>query len=113
MLAPSKLLHYLWRVRGIKEYKHTKDLYYSKIPADNPNKNLKVVIAKGDSTASGHYWREEDSDCLQNVIDKKGPGVTLPDSSQINATQQDNVPLTSSLSKEASTAVILPSLKSS
>ena len=93
--------------------KHTKDLCYSKTPAGNPTKKLKVVIAKGDSAASEHYWREEDIDCLQNVIYKKGPDMTLPDSSQINATYQVKLPLPSSLSKEASITVIISSLKSS
>ena len=47
------------------------------------------------------------------MIDKKGPDVTLTDSSQINDTQQGKLPLPSSLSKEASSAVVLPSLNSS
>ena len=47
------------------------------------------------------------------MIDKTGPDVTLPDSSQIHATQQGKILLPSSLSKEASTVVVLPSLKNS
>ena len=70
----------------LNSMKHTKDVCYSKTPADNPTKKLKVVIAKGYNAASGYYWREEDIDCLQNVIEKKGPDMTLPDSSQINTT---------------------------
>ena len=76
-------------------------------------KKLKIVVAKGDITVSVHYWREEDINCLQNMIHKKGPDVMLPDSSQINATQQVKLARPSSLSKEASTAVVLLSLKSS
>ena len=79
--------------------KHTKELCYSKTTADNPTKKRKVVVANGDSAASCHYRREEDINCLQNMIDKKGPDLTLPDSSQINVTQQGKLPLTSSLSK--------------
>ena len=56
----------------LNSIKHTKDLCYSKTPADNPTKKLKVVVAKGDSASSGHYWREEDINYLQNVIEKKG-----------------------------------------
>ena len=93
--------------------KHTKDLCYSKTPANNPTKKLKVVVTKRDSTVSGHYWREEDIDCLQNMIDKKGADVMLSDSPQINSTLQSKLPLPSSLSKESSTAVVLPYLKSS
>ena len=48
-------------------------------------KKLKIVVAKGDITVSVHYWREEDINCLQNMIHKKGPDVMLPHSSQINA----------------------------
>ena len=44
--------------------KHTKDLCYSKTLAHNPTNKLKVVVSKGDSAASGHYWREEDIDFL-------------------------------------------------
>ena len=77
----------------LNSIKHTKDLCYSKTPADNPAEKLKVVVSKGDSVVLGYYWKEEDIDCLQNVIDKKGPYVTLPDSSQINATQQGKLPL--------------------
>ena len=97
----------------LNSIKHTKYLCYSKTPADKRAKKLKVVVAKGDRAASKHYWRGEDIDCLQNVIVKKGIDVTLPDSSQINATQQEKLPLTSSLSIEASTKVVLPSLKTS
>ena len=95
----------------LNSIKYTKDLCYSKTPADNPTTKFKVVVAKEDSAASGHYWREEDIYCLQNVIDQKGPDVTLLDSSQINAAQQGKLPLISSLSKEATTLVVLPSLK--
>ena len=66
--------------------KHTKDVCYSKTPADNPTRKLKVVVTKGDSTASVNYWREEYINFLQNVSHKKVPDVTLPESSQINAT---------------------------
>ena len=97
----------------LNSIEYTTDSCHSKTPADNQTKKIKVVIAKGDSVASGHYWREEDVDCLQNVINKNGPDVNLPESSQINATQQDRLPLPSSLSKKASTAVVLPPLKNS
>ena len=48
---------------------------------------------------------------LQNVCDKKGPSVSLPDSSVIYATQQGNLSLPSSLSADVSNAVVLPSLE--
>ena len=52
-----------------------------KKPADNPTNKIKAVVAKGDRAVSGRYLREEDIECVQNVIDKKGPDVTLLDSS--------------------------------
>ena len=79
----------------LNNIKHTKDLCYSKTPASNSTKHLKAVVAKGDSAASGDYWRDNDIDCLHNVIEKKGPDVTLPDSSQISFTQQGKLPLPS------------------
>ena len=81
----------------LNSIKYNKDLCYSKIPADNPTKKLEVVIAKGDSAVSGHFWIDKDINCLQNVIDKKEPDVTIPDSSQINAIHQGKLPLPSSL----------------
>ena len=50
---------------------------------------------------------------LQNVSDKKGPSVMLPDSSTIHENQQGKLPLSSSLSNEASNVVVILSLKSS
>ena len=43
---------------------HTQYLCHSKTLAHNPTNKLKVVVSKGDSAASGHYWREEDIDFL-------------------------------------------------
>ena len=63
----------------LNSIKRTRDLCYSKTLDDNPTKNIKVVVAKGDSVASEHYWREEDTNCLHNMIDKKVPDATLSD----------------------------------
>ena len=38
----------------------------------------KLCIAKDDSTASHHYWRTEDKDCLADMHIFKGPPVLLP-----------------------------------
>ena len=79
--------------------RHTNYVCHSKTPANNPTKNLKIVVANGDIAVLGQYWREKDIDCLQNVIDKKGSDVTLPDRSRIDSTQQGKLSLPSSLSK--------------
>ena len=63
----------------LNSIKYAKDLCYSKIPDDNSTEKIRI-IAKGDSAASVHYWREEEFNCLENIIDKKGTRVMLPDS---------------------------------
>ena len=70
------------------------------------------MIAKGDSAASGRYYREEDITCLRQVRIQEGPNVTIPNSTTIKTTQQGNLPLPSTLSSTATSVVILPSLKS-
>ena len=87
----------------------TSKLFYTS--SDHPP-NLKYIVTKGDSAASGHYWRQHDLDCLKNVRFKLGPNVKLPDNSTIQANQQGNLPLHASLTSKASSTVILPSLKS-
>ena len=72
----------------------------------------KFVTAKGDSAASAHYWREEDSACLTEIQTAPGPAVTLPNNTTIRATKQGNVPINALLSSRAENVVILPSLKS-
>ena len=37
--------------------------------------NSPVCYAKGDSAASYHYIREEDSDVCTNIVNEKGPSV--------------------------------------
>ena len=53
----------------------------------NPSTFNKSVIAKGDSAASGHYWRQEDVDCLTRLTNISGPSVTLPNNIVIQADQ--------------------------
>ena len=72
---------------------------------------LKYITAKGDGTASGHYWRDENAECLENVKNQLGPHVILPNNSSIQATKQGRLPLDLSLSKKVTSAVVLPSLK--
>ena len=95
----------------LNSIQHTKDVCYSKTIVGNPA--TKKGFAKEDIASSWNYWREENINCLQNMIHKKEPDMKLPGSSQTNTTQQCKLPLTSSLSKEASAIVVLPSLKSS
>ena len=64
---------------------------FSPIP---PSPNSKIVIAKGDSAASKHYFAAKDEHVLHNVKDTPhGPEVALPDSSIIKASKTAELPL--------------------
>ena len=69
-------------------------------------------MAKGDSAASHHYWRQEDSRVLSDIFEKPGPSVVIPNNSTIDVTHQGNLPLSNKLSPTARNAMILPGLKS-
>ena len=71
-----------------------------------------IVMAKGDSAASHHYWRIEDAKVLSNIIDKPGPSVVIPNNSTIAVTSQGDLPISEKLSPCARNAMILPGLKS-
>ena len=68
-------------------------------------------MAKGDSAASHHYWREQDANVLQDIINSKGPSVLIPNGDTIASTKKGILPLSDNLSKVASTAMILPGLE--
>ena len=70
------------------------------------------VMAKGDSAASHHYWREEDKKVLDNIESYSGPSVLLPNNSTIAVTSKGQLALSSNLSARAKNAMILPGLKS-
>ena len=50
-----------------------------------------VVISKGNSGATNHYWRKEDIDCLKMIQRDIGPEVTLPDNSVIKSDQHGHL----------------------
>ena len=70
------------------------------------------MMAKGDSAASHHYWRIQDSKVLSNIIKIEGPDVVIPNNSTITVTNQGDLPLSNKLSPAARNAMILPGLKS-
>ena len=72
----------------------------------------KIVIAKGDSVASSHYWREKDVKVLSEIKDIIGPLVLLPNKDTIDVTSQGQLPLSPLLSSRAKKAMILLGLKS-
>ena len=73
----------------------------------------KFIIAKGDSGATHHYWRSQDTSCIRNETDIIGPAVRLPNNTTIQVTRQGQLPLAPALSNRAKKVMILPSLKSS
>ncbi len=47
-----------------------------------------MVIAKGDSGATSHYWRDIDRACLKNIEASPGPTVTLPNNTKTSSSEQ-------------------------
>ena len=83
------------------------DINFHNTSADAPD----YIVAKGDSAATAHYWRSEDLACVQNIVRKKGPRVTLPNNASITSSHQYQLLLSSALSRAAQTADIIPTLK--
>ena len=69
-------------------------------------------VAKGDSTATSHYWKDEDKHIFSDIQKCTGPPVTLPNAEHIYTTQQGNLPLSRNLSKKAIIVIIRPELRS-
>ena len=75
------------------------------------SKKLDVIIAKGDSAASDHYFRTCDTSCLSNIKDTTSKPIILPDKSTISASQIGLLP-NSNLSEIGRRVKILPQLRS-
>ena len=69
-------------------------------------------MAKGDSTANHHYWRQQDENVLSDIENSLGPSVMIPNGATIASTKKSILPLSDKLTKEGSTAKILPGLSS-
>ena len=88
------------------------------LPANSPNNHTScaratpIVITKGDSAASHHYWRPEDQHCLTEPSPNTAIQVQLPNASKIGSTVQGQLPLHKKLSTTAKNAIVLPALKS-
>ena len=85
----------------------------SKLPHKKYRKCSSHIIMKGDSAATGHYIRPNDTECLSHLRHYSGPAVTLPDNDKIAATQQGNLHIHNTLSTSATKATVLPRLKNS
>ena len=84
---------------------------HNDIPADSHHNTF--IIAKGDSGASAHYWRDEDKAILQNTHPNTSISVTLPNAQHIPSTLSGTIPLNNLLSTKAKMATVLPNLHSS
>ena len=71
-----------------------------------------VILAKGDSAASDHYFRLHDRTCLHNIRPTTSSPIILPNKSTITASHTGELPLHPSLSQQGKTAKILPKLTS-
>ena len=73
-----------------------------------------IVLAKGDSGATSHYIRIENTNkCLDNIQPYEGSSVMLPDAGIIMPTLKGQLCLSKELSSRALRATALPALKSS
>ena len=70
-------------------------------------------MAKGDSGATSHFIKEEDAKCLHNIKQTRGPVITLPDASTLQATKSGILPTSSLLTDKGKRATIVPGLKTS
>ena len=79
-----------------------------------PPQSSLIIIAKGDSTATSHYFASRDKNALTAVKkDTHGPTVILPDTSTLTATALGQLPFSSELSSNAKKTAIFPNLQHS
>ena len=79
----------------------------------SPQKITKHIVAKGDSGASNHCVRPQDSHILNDTIIEHGPAVQQPDNSTLKSSGSGQLPLSDQLSTNAKKAIALPNLKNS
>ena len=83
-----------------------------KIAKNSKQKNIPNFIAKDDSAASHHYWREKDAREFIEIEAIIGPEVQLPNKKVLKLTKQAQLPLHPALSKQNKSAMIPPGLES-
>ena len=72
-----------------------------------------IVLAKGDSAASGHFIRPNDAHILDDVEEECDTNVTLPDNDVIGSSHSGQLPNITTLPRLATKASVLPQLASS
>jgi hypothetical protein len=79
-----------------------------------PPQSSSIIIAKGDSAATSHYFASRDKNALTAVKkDTHGPTVILPDTSTLTATASGQLPFSSELSPKAKKTAIFANLQHS
>ena len=73
---------------------------------------VQLCVAKCDSAASRHYWRDQDMGVTANIVPFSGHPVTLPDNTHIIPNKKCTIPIGFRFSKTAKTATNLPHLRS-
>ena len=76
------------------------------------NSQSKIVIAKGDSAATHHYWRERDKDMLSNIKLLQYCNITLSNATTISSLVSDQLLLPSQLLSKAKDVIVVLQLKS-
>ena len=96
-MAYCKIANSNWLVGEDDEYNRLK-LKLNIIKKLESSVENTIIIAKGDSGATNHYWRPEDTNCLQNVNNVKGQVVILPYNTAVTANQEGTISTDNSLS---------------
>ena len=78
----------------------------------SPKTIKRIINTKGDSAVSHHYWREEDKQCVNEIIKVDSPSVLLLKNKMLTLKSQGQLPVSKLLCSKAKTAMILPNLKS-
>ena len=86
-------------------------VYTTSKPLISPTPSQQV-IAKGDSVASNHYWKQADCGVLQNIAHEPGPSVHQPDNTSLPSVGTGQLPISQALSPAGRHAMIIPALKS-
>ena len=73
----------------------------------------KIVVAKGDSAATGHFFMMSDAAVLKDIKQESGIKVTLPDDDVLESSHSAQLPINKSLPSTAKKTTILPKLASS
>ena len=90
-----------WGESGIGIFHKINICYINNLPIDSPPNHNTAVVAKADSGASNHYWRQQDVTCLTDISHNSSINVQLPNAQSILSTKQGQLNLHPSLSTQS------------